>query len=101
MNMCYFKEQIHDELCGAKDYAQHAIEFKAMSKEWASLFLDMSSEELSHANHLYSMAKEYYNKISEAYEHVPATLSEIMECLSQDYVDLATKVRFMHELYNG
>ena len=43
-------DQIKDELCSAKDYAEEYLSFKAKNNvNWANRYKEMSNDELKHA----------------------------------------------------
>ena len=52
MDSEYFKEQILDELEGAKDYIKKSIEIKAMNEQWSEKYAEMSVQETGHAKNL-------------------------------------------------
>lgn len=99
MDLQYFKEQIEDELKGAKCYAKNAIEVKAMNPDWGKKFLEMSDAELTHAASLYKMFREYYARISEAYEEVPSYMAKINKEVVDVYTEMTAKIKYMHEMY--
>ena len=75
----YFKDKIHDELCGAKEYVKMALEFKSSHPNWAKMFLDMSAAELNHSASLYRIADEYYkNAISSYLSIYPPTVDTML-----------------------
>lgn len=101
MNAEYFKEQICDELKGAKCYAKKAIEIKAMSPSWSEMFIDMSSEELKHSTELYKMFQEYYLKINEAFNNkIPEYLEKIKMEVDDMYTEYGMKIKYLHEMYS-
>lgn len=99
MDLKYYKDRISDELVGAKWYAKNAIETKALNPEASKVFLEMSSTELEHAASLFSMFRDYYSKISKVYDEVPEYISEIKEEIVDNYTEMSTKVKFLHEMY--
>jgi hypothetical protein len=100
MNVQYFKYQIYDELNGAKDYIEKAIEIRAMNPTWAKTLADMSATELSHATHLYEMFEQYYKKLSEEYKEMPDYIQETKDCIVAMYVEKTAKVKYMHEMFS-
>lgn len=71
MTLEYFNKQIHEELDGAKDYIERAIEAKIHHPSWASKFTAMADMEASHAANLMKMLEEcikhkYYDEPSPA-----------------------------------
>lgn len=52
-----YVEKINDEMCGAKDYAEKYVEFKAKGDmQWANRYKEMAQDELKHANYLHDKA---------------------------------------------
>jgi hypothetical protein len=100
MNVKYFKCQIHDELHGAKDYIEKAIEIRAMNPTWAKTLSEMSATELSHATHLYEMFEQYYKKLSDEYSKIPEYIQEDKDYIANMYVEKSAKVKYMHEMFN-
>ena len=99
MDAKYFKEQISDELEGAKCYIKKAIELKPMAPEWSKMLVEMSAAELKHAEYLHKMFGEYYKKISEAYTTVPSYIADIREEITEMYTECTVQIRAMHEMY--
>lgn len=58
MNLTYFKDQLHEELNGAKDYIDKAIEAKIHHPIWSRTFVSMADAEISHATNLMKMMEE-------------------------------------------
>ena len=53
-------DQIKDELCSAKDYAEEYLTFKARGdSEWSARYKEMSTDELKHALYLHDRAVFY------------------------------------------
>ena len=101
MNAEYFKEQICDELKGAKCYAKKAIEIRAMAPSWAQMFIKMSAAELDHSTELYKMFQEYYQKITESYkDNIPEYLKDIKTKIDDMYVEYIPKVKYLHDIYS-
>ena len=101
MDAGYFKEQICDELKGAKCYAKKAIEIRAMAPSWAKMFMEMSIAELEHATKLYKMFEEYYQKITETYsDHIPYYLKDIKTDIDDMYMEYSAKTRYLNEMYS-
>ena len=62
MNLEYFKTQIRDELDGAKEYIEKAIESKISHPSWSNCFVGMSDAEIEHATKLMKMMEECMRK---------------------------------------
>ena len=100
VNLEYFEEQLNDELEGACCYAKLAIETRAMSVTWGKMFIEMSVEELDHANHLFKMFEEYCELISKPYDETPEYISKAHEKVVDMYTKKSAKVRYMHDMYS-
>lgn len=101
MDAMYFKEQIEDELSGAKCYIKKAIELKPMAPAWTKMLVEMSASELKHAEYLYKMFGEYYQQMKNAYKEVPKYIQDINTEIADTYTDEAAKIRLMHEMVNN
>lgn len=102
MDAEYFKDQICDELKGAKCYAKKAIEIKAMAPSWSKMFIEMSSAELEHAKYLYKMFEEYYMKVSDEFKSkLPDYIEDIKEDIDEMYTKYTMKTKYLHEMYSG
>ena len=99
MNIEYFKEQLEDELCGAKDYIKRAIETKATNLTWAKQFAEMSSAELNHATVIYNIFNDYYKTVTSSYTEIPKYLSENKDEITEMYTDCVPKIKIMHEMF--
>ena len=100
MDAKYFKDNISDELDGATCYVKRAIEIKAMSPDWAKMFLDMSAAELDHATKLWKMFEQYHKILKDKYTTVPEYIEELYDEAAEEYAERSAKVRYMHEMYN-
>lgn len=100
MNLTYLKDHLIEELEGSKDYITRAIEIKAMDARWAKLLYDMSIEELKHASNFYSMAQDYYNKVTSVYKESPDYMDECMSSITECYTKWYTDVKHLQELYS-
>ena len=99
MDLKYFECQITDELEGAKDYIQRAIEIKPMSPKWGKLFYEMSSQEVAHAENLYLMFNEYCSKVTGSFEEVPKYIRNMRENITKMYTEELATIKAMHLIY--
>lgn len=61
-------EHIHEELDGAKDYAEKYIENKAKGNTMRSgIFKEMANDELRHAEHIYEFGVKDMDDIQKVY----------------------------------
>lgn len=100
MNQVYLKEHLCDELDGAKEYIQRAIEIKAMDQTWGKMLYEMSVQELSHASNFYKMIQEYYNKVTSVYREPPEYMEECMDEATEMYTTKYADVKRMQDLYS-
>lgn len=102
MNLEYFKNQICEELHGAKDYIVNAMEIRAMDQTWSSTLVSMSATELSHADNLYKMFEQYYSIITKSYgtpDKVPDYLTSMRDDIVEMYMTESAAIKYMHETY--
>ena len=95
MDILYYNNQIRDELDGACDYIQRAIDCKGTNSNHASTFAKMSEMELEHASELLGMFKEDYSKEATSDSIYP----QIKQLLLNMYAESYAKVKYMQELY--
>lgn len=100
MDLQYFKDHIIEELDGAEEYIQLAIELKAMDSSWSKNLVEMSSAELDHAFKLFKMFESYCDLISKPYDEVPEYISECHKKVTKMYTRRSAEVRYMHDMYN-
>lgn len=100
MNQTYLKEHMIEELEGAKDYIQRAIEIKAMDPSWGKMFYEMSVQELAHAQNFFKMAEDYYKKVTSAYSESPKYMDDCMHEITEIYTEQYSQIKVMHEMYN-
>lgn len=95
----YFKDQIKDELMGARNYIKLAMETKVSHPEWSKLFSEMSLMELDHAHNLYKMFTDETGPLMESYQDVPEYISEIVKDVISYYSKHYAEVMYMHDAY--
>lgn len=98
MDAKYFKDQICDELKGAKCYIKKAIELKPMAPAWSKMLVEMSAAELKHAEYLHKMFGEYYQQMANTYPKVPQYIQDINAEIADMYGDEVAKIKLMHEM---
>ena len=96
------RDQISEELDGARNYIQYAIEKKTSSPAWAKSFVEMSVAELGHAANLFKMFEECYQsmiKLDEKSIPYKEFLNLIHYQTSDDYMRYSAEIKYMHEMY--
>lgn len=88
-------EEIDDELCGAKEYAEKYIELKAVGNmTWANRLKEMATDELKHANWIHEMAISEIEQLKKVY--VPPTeMQEVWDKSHTQYVEKAAWIKQM------
>lgn len=60
-----YVDDIDEELCGAKEYAEHYVEEKSKGDmTWANKYKEMSLDELKHAMYLHDKAMQDIEQLS-------------------------------------
>ena len=75
MDLKYFKEQIHEELDGAKHYIDKAIEAKINHPTWSAKFAQMADMEAEHAANLMKMLECYIRDMKKDKANSNSTVS--------------------------
>lgn len=99
MDLEYLRDRIHEELNDACAYAKMGIELKAMSTDWSKSFMNMSAEELKHANEIYRLYGDYLNRLNGSYENKPKYVEEIDKDVREFYPEMVLKVKALHDIY--
>lgn len=99
MDIYYFKDQIFEEIEGAKQYIKNALEIKPMNAEWAKRFYEMSLDEMKHAASLFKMSEEYYKIMSNTYSEVPKYIKTTYEDIVNKYTEMGSLVKAMQDMY--
>lgn len=99
MDLNYFCTQIDDELHGAKDYIERAIEIKPMSAEWSKNFVQMAEAEKEHALRLYTMLNDYFGKLQSGYRETPAVMSATVESTRKHFDEGMEKYAVLYSAY--
>lgn len=88
-------DEMLEELCSAKEYAEKYIEYKAKSEnQWANRFGEMAKDELKHADYLHELAVKEINTISAVYKPP----SEMMEKWEKDHVKYVEKAAWIKQM---
>lgn len=96
------RDQIKEELDGAKEYIQYAIEKKTSNPAWAKTFVEMSAAELGHASSLFKMFEDCFQsmmKLDEKSVPYKEFLNLIHYQTSDDYMERSAEIKYMHDMY--
>lgn len=87
--------KIDEELKDAQNYAEMAVEKKAMREnEWSSKFKSMAEDELRHAMIIHDYATEQIEKLKQVYTPSPDMLDKWTKS-HEEYVDRVAWIRQM------
>ena len=88
-------EQIKDELCSAKEYAEEYLTFKAKGDApWATRYKEMSTDELKHANSLHERAVAEIEELRKVYTP-PEEMLQKWESAHREYIEKAAWIKQM------
>ena len=91
-----YVEDIADELCSAKDYAEKYLWYKAKSNNMrASKYKEMAMQELEHATNLHSFAMEDIEVLESVYPEIPQSMMDTWEKSHTEYVEKMAWVKQM------
>lgn len=94
MSPKYFKEQIEEELHGAKCYIKKAMEVKASHPSWSTTFESMSKAELGHATNLYKMLMNY-----DSSEYSDSYVSSVKNYVTELYTHCTDELDKLYDAY--
>ena len=94
-----YVEGIKEELCGAKDYMETALEYKALgdSTRYAK-YKEMSVQELSHASALHDFAVQDIEKLKTVYPDIPQDMQDKWDHSHVEFVEKAAWIRQMQAM---
>lgn len=101
LDIQYYTLKMDDELKGASEYIQRAINCKKSKPDHAKLYASMSDGELEHASNLMKMFEDDYAKCTSVLDTIPDIYLSIHNSLSQMYTDSVARVKCMHQLFDN
>ena len=88
-------EQINDEICGAKNYAETYLEFKAKGNmPWANKYKEMANDELKHAMTVHEYTIQEIEELRKVYTP-PVEMLEKWDLEHKKYVEEVAWVKQM------
>lgn len=91
----YLKDHVKEEIEGAIDYLEKAIELKKTNPEWAAKFFKMSDMEIEHANCMTKM----FNSAEKPDNVTAVEFSAMQKELIDAYTSSMSKIEGMKKLY--
>lgn len=90
-----FVDKIDDELCGAKEYAESYVEYKAKgNNNLATKYKEMSLDELKHATYIHDMATLEIDELSRVFK-APVEMQEAWDTSHKHYVEKEAWIKQM------
>ena len=88
-------EQVNDEICGAKNYAETYLEFKAKGNmPWANKYKEMANDELKHAMTVHEYTVQEIEELRKVYTP-PVEMLEKWDLEHKKYVEEVAWVKQM------
>ena len=88
-------EEMDEELCSAKDYAEEYLSFKARSDgNWSTKYKEMAQDELKHAGYIHERIMMEIEVLRRVYTP-PEEMLEKWEAAHKKYVEKAAWVKQM------
>lgn len=91
-----YVDKIDDEICGAKEYAEKALEYKALGdSDRYTKYKSMASDELNHAMTIHEFATRDVDRLKSVYPDVPEDMLSKWEKSHNEYVEKVAWIRQM------
>jgi bacterioferritin (cytochrome b1) len=91
-----YVKQIDDELCGAKEYMEKALWYKAKGNNIRyTKYKEMAIQELSHADNIHTFAVEDITELQKVYPEVPKKMMDSWEKSHAEYVEREAWIKQM------
>lgn len=87
------KKQMIDEICGAKEYAIDALEYRETNPELANLYHELSETEYKHALELHEHASKKIKEIQESGVKFPEFMTEKWEEAHNEMIKMAEEAK--------
>ena len=94
-------EKIEEELHDAEAYIDLAMKYKTEQPETASLFFELSAEEMGHVDKLHKRVSELIEQYREENGEPPAGMLVLYEYLHNKHIGQATQIRIKQGMYKG
>ena len=98
-----YVDQIAEELDGAKNYIEKALEYKAMGNTPENTtryntYKEMSIQELSHGTNLHQFAVQDIEKLKAVYPEIPSDMMEKWEKAHKEFIEKAAWIKQMQSM---
>lgn len=88
-------DQVDDEICGAKEYAELALSLKDDSPQLSNMYNDLSKQEYSHIQILHSHLLKVYESLGEQTDMV----QNLFDWQNKKIIDGAAHVKTLIDMY--
>lgn len=92
-------KNIEEELGDAEKYAKLAIEFKDAYPELSETFINLSKQEVNHANMLHSGIERVIKNLKAEGKEAPAAMQVVYDWEHEKMIDNLSKVKVLQELF--
>lgn len=91
----HYVEQLDEEICGAKDYAEKYIEAKSKGNSgWANKYKEMANDELKHATYIHDIATQEIDELNKVFQPT-VEMQEKWDKSHKEYVEKVAWIRQM------
>ena len=88
-------DELKDELCSAKEYAEEYLTYKAKNSEaWSKRYYEMANDELKHASYLHDRVVEEIDELRKVYTP-PEDMMKKWDSDHREYIEKAAWIRQM------
>jgi hypothetical protein len=94
-------DMITDELCGAREYAVMALEYRELYPDMARIMYTHSLAESQHADDLHRVVVELIEEHRRKNGEPPAVMMELYDYLHRKHIEDAAEVKVMQQSYKG
>lgn len=92
-------EQMHEELEGAKEYIECAMNHKTDHPVIANMYYEMSLTEIAHFESLHKSVVSLIDEVKAKGEEPPIAMMAIYEYEHEKAIKEMTKIKIMQEMY--
>jgi len=94
-------DMIEDEIDGALEYVEKAVELKTEHKKLADTLCELSTEEVSHISRLHGEAVRLIEDYRKEKGEPPAGMLAIYEYLHKKHIDKVAEIKRYQEMYKA
>lgn len=92
-------DMIEDEIDGALEYAEKAVELKTEHKKLADTLFELSGEEVSHISRLHGEVVRLIEKYRAEKGEPPASMLAIYDYLHKKHIDKVAEIKRYQDMY--